>query len=810
MSKRIEVEVVENTRGAEQGLQRTGQAAEQLAAKAKASGAQMEQGLSKAGRAAEQTASKTKSASSQMTSAWGLFGSKAQGVAKDIEGASGRLSKGLSSLKGVSDGVWGSVALGATGALIAIGAGIERSVKAFASWGETVHGVMLATGASAQESSKLAFAFNVLNIDVGKGSQAMLMFARNVESGKKSVQGYFTQAQIASLKTGDMYKALLLAADGFQRQTSQMDKLQYVSSLFGARVGRQLIPLLAQGRAGVEAFGRAASELGLVLSEKDVKAAHEFEIQTRELGLALKGLEVQGGRLFTGFATTQVSMLTSYTAGITNAHGAWDKFFAAIVRPFEPMSLRGTEKELHSLANVMIQGEQVAADYEAHLKEVSVAFGETFKPSSVTSLNALDQTFRQNIASLQQYTTGLQLLAPRIQKMFPPGIADSFLAQLRGLGPGASALVGSMVTASDAQLRKLVSDFDTQTQLAEQAAELNLSKLNDIKFLGLGAEISSLAQKLHIPKEAADALGQGVARMNATSLAPLRSQMIQTFESMGATEGQANKLYDAIVDKLGSASASPKIDANTGPFNSKDANVKAHLAALNHSKGIPSADMRVAAFNAKAHAVEAEVAHLNSLQISFPVNVQGLENAASWLNAVAANARGAASAARDAAAAVSAVGAISSGTGMHDGGLVRHGGGPIPSFHAGDYASFGRLGANERWVKMLVNEFAVNPRATAKAGLPALYALNAGKLDKAAMLLARRSGMASNLIGHAGVATAAWPTGGPGGTGAATMIGPVTIPIYATPEQDARQIAREVRDELLKLERRSGKLFARS
>lgn len=72
------------------------------------------------------------------------------------------------------------------------------------------------------------------------------------------------------------------------RLESGAEKAALASQLFGDRLGPKLLPLLNQGSAAIDAMGRKAEKLGLVLNETGVRKAAALNAELRALGQGIK------------------------------------------------------------------------------------------------------------------------------------------------------------------------------------------------------------------------------------------------------------------------------------------------------------------------------------------------------------------------------------------------------------------------------------------------------------------------------------------------------------------------------------------
>jgi vacuolar-type H+-ATPase subunit H len=98
--------------------------------------------------------------------------------------------------------------------------------------------------------------------------------------------------------TKDPQEALLQIADAFSKMDDVPRKAAISIALFG-RAGTQMIPVLDEGRAGMEKWQQIAKQIGPDISESAVKAAQAWKTANVEIGLRLDALKVSASGLLT-------------------------------------------------------------------------------------------------------------------------------------------------------------------------------------------------------------------------------------------------------------------------------------------------------------------------------------------------------------------------------------------------------------------------------------------------------------------------------------------------------------------------------
>ncbi len=92
-----------------------------------------------------------------------------------------------------------------------------------------------------------------------------------------------------SLKSVD--DLLLEIADSFQKMDDQTRKAAAAQKIFGGR-GIELLPILDEGREGLEAYRKEAERLGVVIDKETAQAASDLDDQMVNLTNAVQGIQI--------------------------------------------------------------------------------------------------------------------------------------------------------------------------------------------------------------------------------------------------------------------------------------------------------------------------------------------------------------------------------------------------------------------------------------------------------------------------------------------------------------------------------------
>jgi hypothetical protein len=152
-------------------------------------------------------------------------------------------------------------------------------------------------GTSAEELSGLGFAARQNGVEMDTLARSMQIMSRNLSDlssptnkAKEALETLGISTREADGQLRDSKEIMLDVADAFSTMKDGTEKTAEAMAIFG-RGGAQLIPFLNEGREGIEELTAKAKELGIVFSDEDAKAAHEYEDAQNSLNASFQGLE---------------------------------------------------------------------------------------------------------------------------------------------------------------------------------------------------------------------------------------------------------------------------------------------------------------------------------------------------------------------------------------------------------------------------------------------------------------------------------------------------------------------------------------
>lgn len=328
-------------------------------------------------------------------------------------GAKSPLASSLKDIETSAGGAGGALSGFATGgiavAALAITAFAAKGVMEFAKVTAEVRSFQRVVGTSAEDSSRFVAAGKALGLTTDTMTTALGRFTRTLGTNADAVkkQGI----EIAKNKDGtvNVKETFLNLADAVSKSTDTTAKNALVMKDFG-RGGLALLPILNQGRKGIEDLFGEADKHGQLFSQKDLDAGKEFSRAMRDLKEAITGAFIQAGRVVIPFVTDLAHIGTDIT-DLTHKFPAFGKVaeaaFIAATGPLVPFV-----KVIHVLAGTLdgLTGNHKksgAAAGEAAAAEDALSQASIDAAAKLSAETAAEQDHQKALAGVQTAIDGV-------------------------------------------------------------------------------------------------------------------------------------------------------------------------------------------------------------------------------------------------------------------------------------------------------------------------------------------------------------------------------------------------------------------
>ncbi|MGH9015577.1 MAG: hypothetical protein ACRDZ1_16805 [Acidimicrobiia bacterium] len=215
-------------------------------------------------------------------------------------------------LQGVKTGTVMKTAV-AGGALVA-GARLvqfgKQGVDAFVGLTSEVRDFQRASGASAEDASRFVAVLDDMGIKSEVGEKAIFRLGREAHDGGPKLREF--GVEIAHTKDGmpDLTGTLLNVADAYRATNDPAERAALAQAAFG-RAGKELIPILEQGRKGLKEFFAAAEEGHQIFDQGDIDRGRQYELAIDNLQDAWRGLQLEIGEGVVPTLTTGANTLAT-------------------------------------------------------------------------------------------------------------------------------------------------------------------------------------------------------------------------------------------------------------------------------------------------------------------------------------------------------------------------------------------------------------------------------------------------------------------------------------------------------------------
>jgi hypothetical protein len=214
-------------------------------------------------------------------------------VRADGDQASNELKKVQSELAGVgtaSETTAASMAGPLAAAAVAAAAGFAIAVsvsvrltsalfdltKEAAEYGSKIYDATQKTGLGAETLTSLKYAADQAGSSFEQVTKGLVVFGSEVGKAAQGNDKSAEKMKLLGVTTNDTREALAQAVKTIYEARTANEQLALASEAFGRKIGPDLIPLIKDAHGNLDELEKKAKELGVTLSDDDVKAADEF------------------------------------------------------------------------------------------------------------------------------------------------------------------------------------------------------------------------------------------------------------------------------------------------------------------------------------------------------------------------------------------------------------------------------------------------------------------------------------------------------------------------------------------------------
>jgi len=156
--------------------------------------------------------------------------------------------------------------------------------------GDTYDKMAKRTNVSVEALSALGYAAKISGADLDTVEKSLRYLARGMNDAAQGVGESLEAFKYLNINVTDTkgnlrdtIDVLKEAATKLAGMTDETKQVALATEIFGARYGTQLLPMLKEGGAGIEALMKKAKELGIVMSTEAARKAAEFNDRMTDL-----------------------------------------------------------------------------------------------------------------------------------------------------------------------------------------------------------------------------------------------------------------------------------------------------------------------------------------------------------------------------------------------------------------------------------------------------------------------------------------------------------------------------------------------
>lgn len=496
--------------------------------------------------------------------------------------ASGEAKAALDGLTKSGSLIGPAIAGGVAVAGVALAAFAIDGAQKFVGLAAEIRGFQRVSGASAEESSRFVAVLDDLGVSAQTGGNAIFLLSKKVAAGGDDLRKLGIDVATTKDGTADLTETLLNVADAYVAQTDPAKRAEIAFAGFG-RQGKELIPVLEQGRAGLQKFFESAEGGRQIFSQEDLDKARKYELAVDELGDTFRGFQLQAGEALLPFLTTLAEASAKTLSFLdmlkARAPSAFDGFKNAalgavggpVAQLFDAIGSMGgksdgakkSQKELAEQVKLTAaaQQEEAEASKEQAAALDKVTLATLSAVSSQVGYEASLNSLKDNINDIDDRTTDYQEAVDKAAEA-------NRLAEVavRQYGVGSDEAKEATIRAKDA---------------AKDAEQANRA----LRDAHLGVEQSALQAAGAMVKVADDTATAAGQTLSAQEKAAIFKEALRTLADQAS--GPTRDAILALADKItGIPDRTVTVDVDTGAAQAKLGHLQQTLDAISSSGGL--------------------------------------------------------------------------------------------------------------------------------------------------------------------------------------------------------------------------------
>lgn len=463
----------------------------------------------------------------------------------------GQFNRGIDNMMTGVSGQLGRVTniIGALAAMVAVGVvGIRKAIDVQ----DQMHESAQRLGMSTEIFSEYAHAAKLSGLetqDLSKAVAKLTGVLSDAQQGQRAAVDLFQRLKLDPKGIQDTDQLLQALADRFSQMPEGVARTSLAIDVFGEKLGPKMVPLLAEGTAGLAAMREEARQLGVVVSTETGAAAAQFNDNLDRLASA-------GSGAFQQLSAVALPTLNALSDGLLEAYKGGSLLNAAGVglrTTFQVAAVTGS-----NLAFVL---SQLAGDAKAVAMQFKVLweegidgwkrYGATVREESQRARAELDR-FQWSIMNPEAYSAGVAMgrdtkeLARRGRKVPAYGGVPGFVPDDKPPTPVKGA--GAEAKLPESEMQNYLGEL--------QLLKIRYATENELREMSKAQEAAYWRELLASQQVTARDRIEITRRVASLELAELRDQAQQRLQLDQITRDRGEAQALAAVDQAQVASRS--------------------------------------------------------------------------------------------------------------------------------------------------------------------------------------------------------------------------------------------------------------
>lgn len=496
-------------------------------------------------------------------------GEFSQGVAQvkgDLQNLSGSVQSiggSFGRLGGLLSGAVTAGLAAAAASVAALGTAIIASGRAYLEFGDQLNKTSQKIGISAESMSQLAYAAQLSDVSYKQLETSLLQLSKKMDAAgsgnKKAIEDFQTlgvSLTDASGKMRPVASVLVDLSEAFKKMPDGANESAIAMRLFG-RSGAQLLPLLNQGKEGLQQMAEEARKAGIVFSTEGAQSAEKYNDALTKMGTAIRGFGVQLWEQLVGPMAESADQLANWaiesgaaaSAGrtlggiISTAASGFSELISVLVNYSAPGLLIGNFNNLvTAIQNFSSQGLTALQNFVSSIPGMFPQVTAAIQPmiEAFTNLGSeISRIFGELAAPIGEALVSVGASIMEQVNQWMPGISEALSSGIEGISAIFSNLGASVVGLLD-------EIFSSWIAAATQAANGITEALRGINVQEILTSIQGFIQQVV-------QLFQSLPAQIQAALQGLGTAIVSAFENaFAAARAKVDEFWNYVVEKFNS------------------------------------------------------------------------------------------------------------------------------------------------------------------------------------------------------------------------------------------------------------------